>query len=218
MRAPDALRKICIVGGGTAGWIAAAVMAHHFKGKLFEIELVESDDIGTIGVGESTIPPFMELIAKLDINEQEFVRATQASFKLGIEFEDWHRKGEHYFHPFGAIGQQVELSEFYQCWLKARQAGKPFELQDFAPATEMAREGKFMLPFKAQKTPIGGAAYALHVDARRVAQFLRGHAEERGVKRTEGIVSDVRLDDRGFVDTLVLRDGRVVGAGGVIDF
>jgi tryptophan 7-halogenase len=217
MQTDRRIKRIAIVGGGTAGWIAAAVMAHHFKGKLFEIELVESDDIGTIGVGESTIPPFMELIAKLDINEQEFVRATQASFKLGIEFEDWHKKGESYFHPFGSIGQQVELSEFYQCWLKARQAGQPFELQDFAPATAMARAGKFMLPFKAQKTPIGGAAYALHVDAKRVARFLRGHAEDRGVKRTEGIVSDVRLDDRGFVDTLVLKDGREVGADFFID-
>ncbi|NIJ20886.1 tryptophan halogenase [Sphingomonas naasensis] len=217
MRAPNALRKVCIVGGGTAGWIAAAVMAHHFKGKLFEIELVESDDIGTIGVGESTIPPFMELIARLDINEQDFVRATQASFKLGIEFEDWHRKGESYFHPFGAIGQQVELSDFYQCWLKAKHAGQPFELMDFAPAAAMARDGRFMLPFKAHKTPIGGAAYALHVDAKRVAQFLRAHAEERGVKRTEGIVSDVRLDDRGFVDTLTLNDGREVSADFFID-
>ncbi len=217
MKAPDALRRICIVGGGTAGWIAAAVMAHHFKGKLFEIELVESDDIGTIGVGESTIPPFMELIAKLDINEQEFVRATQASFKLGIEFEDWHRKGERYFHPFGSIGQHIELSEFYQCWLKARLAGQPFELMDFAPAAAMAKDNRFMLPFKAQKTPIGGAAYALHVDAKRVARFLRGHAEERGVKRTEGIVSDVRLDDRGFVDTLILKDGRELTADFFID-
>jgi len=217
MRAPDALRKVCIVGGGTAGWIAAAVMAHHFKGKLFEIELVESDDIGTIGVGESTIPPFMELIAKLGINEQDFVRATQASFKLGIEFKDWHRQGEDYFHPFGSIGQQVELSEFYQCWLKAKLAGQPFELMDFAPAAAMARDGRFMLPFKAAKTPVGGAAYALHVDAKRVAQFLRGHAEERGVKRTEGMVSDVQLDDRGFVDTLVLNDGREVTADFFID-
>ena len=97
----------------------------------------------------------MELIAKLDINEQDFVRATQASFKLGIEFEDWHKKGESYFHPFGSIGQQVELSEFYQCWLKAKRAGQPFELMDFAPAAEMAHADKFMLPFKAQKTPVG---------------------------------------------------------------
>ena len=215
--APDALRKICIVGGGTAGWIAAAIMAHHFRGKLFEIELVESDDIGTIGVGESTIPPFMELIAKLDINEQEFIRATQASFKLGIEFRDWHRKGERYFHPFGVIGQQIELSDFYQCWLKAKLSGQNSELMDFAPAAVMAREGRFMLPFKARNTPVGGAAYALHVDAKRVAQYLRTHAEARGVQRTEGIVVDAQLDDRGFVERLVLKDGREITADFFID-
>ena len=217
MNSPDALRKVCIVGGGTAGWIAAAVMAHHFKGKLFEIEVVESDDIGTIGVGESTIPPFLELLAKLDINEQDFIRSVQASFKLGIEFRDWHRKGERYFHPFGVIGQQVELSEFYQCWLKARMNGEGGALQDYAPASVMAREGRFMLPFKARNTPIGGASYALHVDAKRVAQYLRGHAEARGVKRTEGIVSDVAFDERGFVSTLTLQDGRQVSADFFID-
>lgn len=217
MNNPDALRKVCIVGGGTAGWIAAAVMAHHMKGKLFEIELVESDDIGTIGVGESTIPPFMELIAKLDINEQDFVREVQASFKLGIEFKDWYKKGERYFHPFGDVGQRIELSDFYQCWRKATLAGHDFDLQDFAPASVMAREGRFMLPFKAQRTPIAGASYALHVDAKRVAQFLRAHAEARGVKRTEGMVTDVALDDRGFVSTLTLKDGRTVEADFFID-
>jgi tryptophan halogenase len=217
MNNPDALRKVCIVGGGTAGWIAAAVMAHHMKGRLFEIELVESDDIGTIGVGESTIPPFLELIAKLDINEQDFIRQVQASFKLGIEFKDWHKKGENYFHPFGDIGQRIELSEFYQAWRKATLSGHDYPLQDFAPATVMAREGRFMLPFKAQKTPIAGASYALHVDAKRVAQFLRTHAEARGVKRTEGMVTDVALDERGFVSALTLKDGRTVEADFFID-
>lgn len=217
MKAPDSLCKLCIVGGGTAGWIAAAIMAKHFEGKLFEVELVESDDIGTIGVGESTIPPFLELIAKLGINEQEFIREVQASFKLGIEFRDWRVKGESYFHPFGAIGQQIELSEFYQCWLKAVRGGYPHGLQEFAPASVMAREGRFMLPFKARHTPVGGATYALHVDAKRVAQYLRTFAEARGVKRTEGIVTDVRLDDRGFVDTLVLNDGRTIQADFFID-
>ena len=217
MNAPDALRKVCIVGGGTAGWTAAAVMAHHFKGRLFDIELVESDDIGTIGVGESTIPPFLEMLARLDINEQDFVREVQGSFKLGIEFADWKAKGESYFHPFGETGQQIELSQFYHCWLKARAEGYAGDLLDYSPAAVMAREGRFMLPFKARNTPVGGAAYALHVDAKRVAHYLRGHAEARGVKRIEGIVGDVRLDDRGFISTLVLNDGREVSADFFID-
>lgn len=217
MNNPDALRKVCIVGGGTAGWIAAALMAQHFKGKLFEIELVESEEIGTIGVGESTVPPFLELLAKLDINEQEFIKSVQASFKLGILFKDWHTKGQDYIHPFGDIGQHVELSEFYQCWLKAEMNGQAAPLQDYAPASVMLREDKFMLPFKVRNTPIGGASYAVHFDAKYVAQYLRRFAEERGVKRTEGIVTDVALDDRGFVSTVTLKDGREIGADFFID-
>ena len=213
----DPIRKLCIVGGGTAGWIAAAVLAQHLKGKLFEVELVESDDIGTIGVGESTIPPFLELIAKLGIDEQDFIRETQASFKLGIEFRDWWQKGASYFHPFGEIGERIELSEFYQCWRKARAQGYAHRLQEFAPANLMAQAGRFMLPFKAQNTPIAGASYALHVDAKRVARYLRSFSEARGVRRTEGMVADVVLDDRGFVSTLTLRDGRQVEADFFID-
>jgi len=213
---PRPLRKICVVGGGTAGWVAAALMAEHFKG-LYELELVESDDIGTIGVGESTVPPFLQLLAKLGVNEQEFIQETQASFKLGIEFRDWFRKGEDYFHPFGAIGLPVDLSEFYQLWLKAKANGYPGALQDFAPATAMAREGRFTLPFKAIRTPIGGAAYAVHVDAKLVAGFLRRFAEARGVVRTEGIVEDVALRPDGGVEKLVLKSGKVIAADFFID-
>jgi len=215
-RDPRALRKICIVGGGTAGWIAAALMAEHFKG-LCEIELVESDDIGTIGVGESTVPPFMQLLAKLGVNEQDFIRQTQASFKLGIQFEDWLRKGESYFHPFGALGVPVDISEFFQLWLKAKANGYEGELLDFAPAAAMARQNKFTLPFKALKTPVGGAAYAVHVDARRVATFLRNFSEARGVKRTEGMVEDVIQRNDGFVEALVLKSGERVDADFFID-
>lgn len=211
------IRKICIVGGGTAGWMAAALMAEHFKGAMGQIELVESDDIGTIGVGESTVPPFLQLLAKLGIDEQVFVREVQASFKLGIEFQDWKRKGERYFHPFGTIGAPVDLADFYQLWLKAKAHGYAGALQDFAPAAVMAKNGKFTLPFKAARTPIGGASYALHVDAKRVARFLRSYAEARGVTRSEGIVDDVAVRADGFVEKLILKDGRTVEADFFID-
>ena len=211
------LKKICIVGGGTAGWIAAAMMAEHFKGRMAEIELVESDDIGTIGVGESTIPPFMQLLARLGVNEQEFVQETQASFKLGVRFDDWGEKGESYFHAFGAIGAPVDVSDFYQVWLKARQGGYARPLMDFAPSAVMARHGRFMLPFKAQRTPIHSATYALHVDAKRAAAYLRRFAEARGVTRTEGLVEDVSLRPDGFVQALKLRSGKVVEADFFID-
>ena len=211
------IRKICVVGGGTAGWMAAALMAEHFKGALGQIELVESDDIGTIGVGESTVPPFLQLLAKLGVDEQVFVREVQASFKLGIEFRDWKQKGERYFHPFGTIGAPVDLADFYQLWLKAKAHGYTGALQDFAPAAVMAKNGKFTLPFKAARTPIGGASYALHVDAKRVARFLRTYAEARGVTRTEGIVDDVAVRPDGFVEKLILKDGRTVEADFFID-
>lgn len=211
------IKKLCIVGGGTAGWIAAALMAEHFKGRLFEIELVESDDIGTIGVGESTVPPFLHMLAKMGVNEADFVRETQASFKLGIDFRDWARKGESYFHPFGKIGAPVGASDFYQVWLKARAEGYAADLQDFAPGTVMARQGRFTLPYKWPDTPLINASYALHVDAKLVARFLRRFAEARGVTRTEGIVEEVATRPDGFVERLRLRDGREVQADFFID-
>ncbi|WP_222927028.1 tryptophan halogenase family protein [Sphingomonas gilva] len=215
MTAPEPLRSICIVGGGTAGWVAAAMLAHLCPD--LGVELVESDDIGTIGVGESTIPPFLELIAKLGISESDFIRETQASYKLGIEFRDWRVKGETYFHPFGTIGPQAGLTEFYHLWLRAKGHGLARGLQDFAPAAVMAREGRFTLPFAAPRSPIGGAAYALHVDAKLVARYLRRFAEARGVTRTEGIVTDVEARPDGFVRTLRLQDGREVSADFFID-
>ncbi|RAK50834.1 tryptophan halogenase family protein [Phenylobacterium deserti] len=213
------LQKIVIVGGGTAGWVTAAMLGHHLQGRMAQIELVESDDIGTIGVGESTIPPFITLLRNLGIDEQHFIQATQASFKLGISFRDWLRKGESYFHPFGSIGGAIDIHEFFQCWLKAKLTeNHPSNLQDFAPASVMAEKGRFMLPFKAQRTLIGGANYALHVDARLVAQYLRRFAEAKGVKRTEGIVTEVKTrPSDGFVEKLVLKTGEEVTGDLFID-
>lgn len=215
--APRPLKKICIVGGGSAGWIAAALLAEFFKGKMAEIELVESDDIGIVGVGESTVPPFLQMLSRLGINEQEFLQETQGSFKLGILFRDWKVKGEDYLHPFGTIGAQVELSDFYQLWLKARANGYTGDLQAFAPASVMMSQGRFMLPFKAPNTPIAGAHYAVHIDAKLVARYLRRYAEARGVVRTEGVVEDVVTRNDGFVERVVLKNGKSIEADFFID-
>lgn len=214
---PNALRKIVIVGGGSAGWISAAMLSHYFQNGGCAVELVESEEIGTIGVGESTIPPFLQLLASLGVDEREFIQATQASFKLGIRFEDWKQKGERYYHPFGAIGGPIGPHEFYQCWLRAKANGHPSNLQDFAPGTVMADQWKFIPPIKAQRTLIAGASYALHVDARLVAKFLRDYAEARGVKRTEGIVTDVVTHPDGSVAKVVMKDGREVEGDLFID-
>ncbi|MET3665542.1 tryptophan halogenase family protein [Caulobacter sp. 1776] len=214
---PNAIRKIVIVGGGSAGWISAAMLSHYFQNGGCEVELIESEEIGTIGVGESTIPPFLQLISNLGIDEREFIQATQASFKLGIRFEDWRVKDETYYHPFGAIGGPIGPHEFYQCWLRAKANGHPSNLQDFAPATRMADRGKFMLPFKAQRSLIAGASYALHVDARLVARFLRDFAEARGVRRIEGIVTDVVTHPDGSVAKVIMKNGREVAGDLFID-
>ncbi|RST31381.1 tryptophan 7-halogenase [Sphingomonas ginkgonis] len=209
------IRNLCIVGGGTAGWIAAALLGH-YAGHLFRIRLVESEEIGTIGVGESTIPPFLQLIARLGISESEFIRETQASFKLGIRFDDWLDRGSSYFHPFGAIGAPNPPVDPYQLWLRARTADPSLELQSLAPASVMADAGRFMLPFKAATTPVGGAAYALHVDAKRVAAFLRRFAEGKGVVRTEGLVDRVEAEGD-QVAAIVLRSGERIAADLFVD-
>ena len=215
MSEPNPLRSVCIVGGGTAGWIAAAMLARLYPD--LAVTLVESDDIGTIGVGESTIPPFLELLAKLGIDEAGFVREVGASFKLGIEFRDWRSVGESYFHPFGSIGAPTGGGDFYQLWLRAAASGYARGLQDFAPASEMARQGRFAPPAQLGATPLGDAAYALHVDARRVAAVLRRFAESRGVVRVEGVVDRVAARPDGFVDHVRLADGREVAADLFVD-
>jgi tryptophan halogenase len=204
------LSKIVVVGGGTSGWLAAAMLRHHLKRELCEIELVESEDIGTIGVGESTVPPFVGLIQRLGIDEKEFIRATDATYKLGIQFLGWQRRTDTYFHPFGVIGKPIGTHDFYQCWLKARAMGDSSSLQDFSPCNVMAESGRFFPPSRARNTPIGGANYALHVDANLVAQHLRRFSEERGVKRIEGLVTHVHRRNNGFIDHLDLADGSKV--------
>lgn len=211
------IKKIVIVGGGSSGWIAAAILSHQFRPDAVAVELVESEDIGTIGVGESTIPPLIQLLANLGINEQHFIQGVHATFKLGIKFPDWYRLDESYFHPFGTIGVRFGTHEFYQAWLKAKLNGHPSELQTFAPSSVMAREKRFYLPQEAQKTPIGGAAYALHIDASLVGKYLRRYAEDRRVKRTEGLVTEVRQNEDGQIASLLLKSGEEIHGDFFID-
>jgi hypothetical protein len=119
------------------------MLCQHLKRELCEIELVESEELGTIGVGESTVPPFVGLIQRLGIDEQEFIRATDGTYKLGIKFVGWHQRSDSYFHPFGVIGKPIGNHDFYQCWLKARAEGNTSALQDFSPCNVMAEQGRF---------------------------------------------------------------------------
>lgn len=193
------------------------MLAAHTRRDLCEIELVESDDISSVGVGESTIPPVVRLITSLGIDEEDFIRETQACYKLGIKFVDWRTKNESYFHPYGAIGQRIGSQDFYQCWLKATMAGSDYPLQDFSPCSVMAAQGRFFLPSQSMNTPIGGAGYAIHLDAKLVAAYLRRYAEARGVVRSEGNYADVERSDNGFISALVLADGRKIEGDFFID-
>lgn len=211
------IRKIVIVGGGTAGWMAAAMLAHHLQPTLCSIDLVESADVGTIGIGESTVPPFVGLIKRLGIDEQDFMSATQATYKLGIRFADWHKHKSTYFHPFGVIGKRIGRHDFYQCWLRARQVGDAPPLQDFSPCAVMAESGRFFPPGEAQNTPIGGASYAYHVDASLVAAYLSQYARERGVSALKGRVLKASQGPTGQITHLHLEDGRQLHADFFID-
>jgi tryptophan halogenase len=211
----ERLRSIVIVGGGTAGWMAAAGLAHALKGSGCTITLVESEDIGTVGVGEATVPHLRAFNASLQIDEVEFVRAVRGTFKLGIQFVDWGRIGDSYIHGFGTIGHDYRAVPFHQYWLKLHLAGKAHDIGDYSINTAAAPAGKFMsgatdVP---KDSPLSQVAYAYHFDAGLYAQYLRRYAEARGVVRTEGEVVDVQLrGEDGFIESVTLKSGaRIAG-------
>jgi tryptophan halogenase len=211
-------RKFVIVGGGTSGWIAAATLIQALKGRLGEVELIESDEIGTVGVGEATIPPIQFLNGLLGIDEYDFVRKTQATFKLGIQFRNWGRLGHEYFHPFGVYGEPIDGVSFHHYWLRLRANGEGGSLDSYALSTVAAKAGKFAAPPKDLPPGVPGLGYAYHFDAGLYARYLRDYAETRGVKRTEGKIAKVeQRPEDGFVSGLVLADGRRIEGDFFID-
>ena len=200
-------KRVVIVGGGTAGWMAAAALSKTFDENL-DITLVESDVIGTVGVGEATIPPIRNFHLLLDLDEAEFLRAVNGTFKLGIEFENWGGLGESYFHPFGVIGADAWMAQFHHYWLRARQHGDPGDIGSYCLETCMAKSAKFT-----NETPIRDPIYAYHFDAALYARLLRKLSEGWGVKRVEGKVAEVGTDpESGFIESVTLDDGsRIAG-------
>jgi tryptophan halogenase len=213
------MRRIVVLGGGTAGWMAAACLAKVIGLGDRSITLVESDQIGTVGVGEATIPLIETFHRILGLNALDVIRETEATFKLGIEFVDWHRRGERYLHPFGPIGQDLNGAGFVQHWLRHRAGGGTSALLDYNVETQAAAAGRFGLlqPRAGEPAPVQ-LQYAYHFDAALYAAMLRRFAERLGVTRIEGKVAGVRRDgESGDVTALELADGRSVSGDFFLD-
>ncbi len=213
------IRDIVIAGGGTAGWMAAAAFAK-VLGKDCSIRLVESEEIGTVRVGEGTVPHLKLFNDLLGIDDVEFIRNTSGTFKLGVQFNDWARLGDSYIHGFGEIGHDISLLPFHQFWIKARQRGVAEDIGAYSINTVAAPRGKFMpsatdVP---KNSPLANIAYAYHFDAGLYAKYLRGYAEQRGVRRTEGKIARVeQRPDDGFVAALHLESGERIAGDLFID-
>lgn len=204
----DPIRNIVIVGGGSAGWMSAASLSKLLRNMNCRIRLIESAEIGIIGVGEATIPPIINFLKVLELDENEVIRSTQATFKLGIEFKDWTRPGHSYIHPFGPTGLPREDVEFSAYWMKCKAAGHAAPLDDYSLQAVAARQARFMRPIAMERSPFATITYALHLDATLLAGYLRSYAEGRGVTRTEGKLKSVELrPEDGFISSVTLESG-----------
>ena len=216
------IERIVIVGGGTAGWMAAAALSR-ISGKSgakgpVAIELVESEAIGTVGVGEATIPPFVDFNRLLDIDERAMLSAVQGTFKLGIQFVNWGNQGDSYIHPFGNYGYEVDGVSFHHLWQRNRMRGDKRPIQVFNLETMAAHFGKFARTEDYNRDDMPPMNYAYHIDAGAYARFLRAYAEKRGVVRREGRVAEVRRDgESGDVAALVLDDGSTIAGDLFVD-
>jgi tryptophan halogenase len=206
------IRRVVVAGGGTAGWVTATALVRHL-GPLIDITLVESDEIATIGVGESTVPTFRGFHNLMKIKEDVFMSAAQATVKLGIEFKNWGRVGDRYVHPFGVLGQRWSwMADFHHFWLHARARGFGGDLGEYCLEWVAGEANRMSLD------PPLAPSHAYHIDAVRYARFLRGLAEPAGVKRVEGKIRNVELNgESGFIDALVLESGTRIEADLFID-
>lgn len=209
MQSDHQIKKIVIVGGGTAGWMAAAAI-----GKLFSLReghtvtLIESAQIPTVGVGEATIPPLRDYLKFLGISEADFMARTSASYKLAIRFDDWSNLGESYWHPFGSLGPNVVNWPLYQFWLRDRMQGSKTSLQEFSICSQLAEQSRFQFPSSDVHSPLRNSSYSYHLDAGQFAKLLREYSEYHKVKRIESKVVNVSQDsDSGDITSVQLEDG-----------
>jgi len=218
MTANNRLRNIVIVGGGTAGWMTAAALGRYLKDGYTKVTLVESEAIGTVGVGESTIPQINIFNRMLGLDENDFVRKTKATYKLAIEFVDWKAIGHSYHHPFGPYGIDMEAVSFHAYWLKLHALGEDHDLGAYSLNVLAARQDRFMRPNGQPNSPLGSIAYAYQFDAGLYARYLRDYSEARGVTRQEGKIATVQQNPlNGHVTSVTLESGQVVEGDLFID-
>jgi tryptophan halogenase len=205
------VKRVIIVGGGTAGWMAAASISK-LIGKTISVSLVESDDIGTVGVGEATIPSMITLHRLLKIDERDFMASVQGTFKLGISFENWKNINENYIHSFGFTGKDCWAAGFQHFWLKGKQQGISSEFGDYCNELQAAKNNKFAV------LPNNGMNYAFHMDAGLYAKYLRKIAEQHGCQRIEGKITEVLTNsDTGYIERLILEKGQTIDGDLFID-
>lgn len=212
------IEHLVILGGGTAGWMAAAAIGKIFKNSPMKITVVESSEIGTVGVGEATIPEILNFNKALGVDEREFLRFTQGTFKLGIEFVDWLEPGTSYVHPFGRYGTAVGSAPFFHYWQRLKNDEKAAPLADYCLAIQACHQNKFARPVNIPNSPLSQIDYAYHFDASLYAQFLRRFAEDCSVSRIDATVTGVvREPDTGYIQSLVLGDGSEIDGDFFID-
>ncbi|RME65659.1 MAG: tryptophan 7-halogenase [Alphaproteobacteria bacterium] len=213
----SAIRKVVVVGGGTAGWMTAAVLSKIFAPKV-SITVIESDEIGIVGVGEATIPQIRHINNFLGLDENDFLRNVQGTFKLGIQFNGWRRPGDSYIHAFGDIGMLIGLTPFHHYWLRARAAGARDSIWDYSLNAQAAAGDRFERLERVGTSRLAGIKYAFHFDAALYARYLRRAAESRGTVRVEGkIVAADRDEATGFVRSVRLENGQAHDADFFVD-
>jgi len=211
------IHKVVILGGGSAGWMTAAMLARTL-GQNLEIEVIESSSIGTVGVGEATIPPIKTFNDVLGLDEAEFLRKTKGTIKLGIEFENWGQEGDCYMHAFGPIGRDLGLNIFHHHWRRARQLGIAGDFWDYSLNYQAAKQNKFMPMARIPDTRYEGLVHAYHFDAGLYAQMLQAYSQEKGVSHTDARVETVLCHpDTGAIESLQLENGESISGDLFID-
>lgn len=212
----EKIKNIVIVGGGTSGWMTAAALAHFLKNKEYVITLVESESIGTVGVGEATLPHLRFFNQTLGIDEAEFMAATNATYKMGIEFSNWGKLGDAYIHPFGEYGKEINGVAFHHYWLRQYKRGLNKSIDYYSLPVVAAAQQKFMFPINDDRSVFSTYSYAFHIDAGMYASYLRQYSESFGVKRQEGKVVAVIQNEAG-IESIQLESGEIIGGDFFID-